>query len=438
MVPGLHQAETDAGRGSGETWDNAGKIMTTIRRYRLFRVSIVALAALLRPPTAAGNDMKFRGSFANLDGSKAAAQLHARMSDAGSWMVIRASRLGGSVPLSLEVRDAGGGNATVASFVANRRGQVSLRFRTVPRSARDLALGFDPRGKTLVISVASGDRLEIEVPGDDTPPPGGGGPPPGGTCTAVDTGDVFLVPQAGAGTAKARFRRDAGCKRDFRVEADDVPVGSYDLCSGGTALGSFDVVDNGVQIEGEIEFDDQPDQPDERPFPAGFSDPQGQPLEVHAAGATSCSGALLFSFASFPDDPGAPGGQPPATCTAVDTGDLFLVPAAGIGTAKARFRRQADCGRDFRVEVEDVAPGSFEVCVGGVSFGSFDVADNGLQIEGEIELDDQPDQPGERPFPAALPDPVGERIEVRRSGATPCSGILFFSFASFPDNPGTP
>src|SRR2546427_4766755 len=296
--------------------------MTTIRSCGLFRVSIVALAALLRPPSAIGNELKFRGRFANLDGSTAAARLHARIGDSGSWMVLRAMRLGGSVQLSLLLREAGVPDTAVATFTSDRRGQASLRFRTAPRTARDLPLGFDPRGKTIVISVAAGDRLEVEVPDDDappaggtpppgggTPPPGGGTPPPGGTCTAVDTGDLFLVPEAGVGTAKARFRRDSNCSRDFRVEADDVPVGAYDLCVGGVAFGSFEVVDNGVKIEGEIELDNTPDQPGERPFPAELPDPLGQRIEVRAAAATPCAGALLFSFASFPDDPGPAAGH---------------------------------------------------------------------------------------------------------------------------------
>src|SRR2546430_316668 len=140
-------------------------------------------------------------------------------------------QLGGSGQLSLRRREAGVPDTAVATFTSDRRGQASLRFRTAPRTARDLPLGFDPRGKTIVISVAAGDRLEVEVPDDDappaggTPPPGGGTPPPGGTCTAVDTGDLFLVPDAGVGTAKARFRRDSNCSRDFRVQAEDVPLG---------------------------------------------------------------------------------------------------------------------------------------------------------------------------------------------------------------------
>jgi hypothetical protein len=88
--------------------------------------------------------------------------------------------------------------------------------------------------------------------------------------------------------------------------------------------------------------------------------------------------------------------------------------------------------------VEDVQLGRYDVCVGGVNFGSLEVVDNGVEIAGELELDTQPNQAGEQPFPASLPDPLGQRIEVRPSGATPCSGPVLFSFASFPGDPGGP
>src|SRR5206468_12009581 len=110
----------------------------------------------------------------------------------------------------------------------------------------------------------------------------------------------------------------------------------------------------------------------------------------------------------------------------------------GVGASQAGLRRRADCARDFRGEAGDVTLGLYEVGVGGGAFGSFEVVDSGGEIEGEIELDDEPDLPGERPYPAALPDPLGKGIEVRRSVPTPCAGTLLFSFASFPDDPGQP
>ena len=415
--------------------------MTTTRRCGPLLASIVALAAVLRPAPGAGegDGFRFRGSFESLDGSTAAGRLHATIGGGGSSMVVRARGLGDSVNLSLLLREAGGADTAVVTFTSSVRGRATLRFRSVPRTARDLPLNFDPRGKKIVISAAWGDRLEVEVPDDgDTPPPGGDTPPPGAACTAVDTGDVFLVPEAGVGTAKARFRRDGDCTRNFRVEAEGVTPGSYGLCVGGVAFGSFEVVDTGTEIKGEIELDDDPAQPGERPFPTELPDPLEQRIEVREAAETSCTGALLFSFASFPNDPGGGVVPPAATCTPVDTGDVFLVREAGIGKAKARYRRQADCARDFRVEADNVPLGLYDVCVGGVAFGSFEVVDSGGEIEGEIELDDEPDLPGERPYPAALPDPLGKGIEVRRSVPTPCAGTLLFSFASFPDDPGQP
>src|SRR5438552_1476404 len=140
----------------------------------------------------------------------------------------------------------------------------------------------------------------------------------------------LLVPEAGVGTAKARFRRDGDCTRDFRVEAEGVTPGSYGLCVGGVAFGSFEVVDTGTEIKGEIELDDDPAQPGERPFPTELPDPLEQRIEVREAAETSCTGALLFSFASFPNDPGGGVVPPAATCTPVDTGHVFLVREAGI------------------------------------------------------------------------------------------------------------
>jgi hypothetical protein len=70
------------------------------------------------------------------------------------------------------------------------------------------------------------------------------------------------------------------------------------------------------------------------------------------------------------------------------------------------------------------------------------------QAEGQIQLDSQPDQPGERLYAAGWPDALGASIELRQSarqaaknrkqqpaGGTPCTGTLFFSYTSFPDEP---
>ena len=412
--------------------------MTAIRRFSHLGASFAALAIVLGPALAAeaGSAFKFHGCFANRDGTPAAGELHARMAQSSSWMIVHAKRLGGSQTLSIVLRGTGTDDASVASFTTDTRGRANLRFMTVPRRTTDLRLGFDPRGKHIVIIGSGADRLDVSVPGADDPPPSGNPPPddnPPPSCTAVDTGDRSLEIEEGTGAVSAHFHRDSACHRGFELHAAGMARGVYELCVGGTSFGSFEVDDDDMEMEDEMELEDEPNDVSQRSYGDDLPDPLDSRLEVRDATATPCSGTLRFSYASFPDDAGQPEPlpppppPPPASCSAVDTTDVSLVAETGSGKAKARFRRDAQCHREFRVEVENVATGSYELCVGGMSFGSFDVTNNGVDVAGEIELEDQMEDVGARPYPTTLPDALGERIEVRRAGSTACSGTLMFS-----------
>jgi len=159
---------------------------------------------------------------------------------------------------------------------------------------------------------------------------------------------------------------------------------------------------------------------------------------------SSIAAFVLTAAAIFGDATGTARAQ----CMGVDTGDVSLVSEAGIGNAKARFVRKEDCDRDLRVEAQDVPLGYYDLCVDGVFFGAFQVVKVARQTEGDIDLDSHPDHPGERLYTAAWPDALGASIEVRQStrqpaknrkqpsaGGTPCTGTLFFSYTSFPDEP---
>ena len=351
-------------------------------------------------------------------------------------MIVHAKRLGGSQTLSIVLRGTGTDDASVASFTTDTRGRANLRFMTVPRRTTDLRLGFDPRGKHIVIIGSGADRLDVSVPGADDPPPSGNPPPddnPPPSCTAVDTGDRSLEIEEGTGAVSAHFHRDSACHRGLELHAAGMARGVYELCVGGTSFGTFEIDDDATEMENEMELEDEPTDVNQRPYGDDLPDPLDSRLEVRDATATPCSGTLRFSYASFPDDAGQPEPlpppppPPPASCSAVDTTDVSLVAETGSGKAKARFRRDAQCHRDFRVEVEDVTTGSYELCVGGMSFGSFDVVNDGVEVQGEIELEDQMEDVGARPYPMTLPDALGERIEVRRAGSTACSGTLMFS-----------
>jgi len=239
---------------------------------------------------------QFRGEFEAEGEHHAGGRLMTMVSSEEAEMSLRARGLEPGEHFSLVLRDADGNDTVITSFTSDDRGRTRLRFRNPRRSRHDLPFDFDPRDKRIVVEDDAGGVMSAGLPS--------GGPPVAGNgCAASNTGDVFLVANGGAGKAKARFRREENCDRDFRVEADDVPLGTYEVCVAGTSFGTFQAANNGVEVEGELELDTEPDQPGEQPFPASLPDPIGLSIEVRQGAGSPCTGTLFFSFTSFPDTP---------------------------------------------------------------------------------------------------------------------------------------
>lgn len=271
-------------------------------------------------------------------------------------------------------------------------GEGGIEFSNGGDDPDELPLTFDPRAALVQVAlggdvILSGTAL-ADAPGLNV-------------CTPSEslTPLVAVGPDADA-DGKARLRVKDDCDRDLEVEAEDVPVGSYEVWVGGVLRGSLTVVDDGLgNVEGEVEFDTDPDDAGE--LLLDF-DPAGQQVEVR-------QGATVFLAATV-GDPG-PGG----TCELIDTEpDMTGTGADPDADGKARLRQETDCDRDLRVQIEDVPVGSYELIVGGTLRGSIDVADVAGDVEGEIEFDNDPDEPGELLLDF---DPRGALIEVRQ-GAT--------------------
>jgi len=239
---------------------------------------------------------QFRGEFEAEGEHHAGGRVVTMVSSGEAEMSLRARGLEPGEHFSLVLRDADGHDTVITSFTSDDRGRTRLRFRNPPRSRHDLPFDFDPRDKRIAVEDDAGGVMSIGLPS-------GGPPVPGNGCAAVNTGDVFLVADGGAGKAKARFRREEDCDRDFRVEVEDVAVGTYEVCVAGQSFGTFQAANNGVQVEGELELDNDADQPGDRPFPASLPDPIGLSIEVRQGAGSPCTGTLFFSFTSFPDTP---------------------------------------------------------------------------------------------------------------------------------------
>jgi hypothetical protein len=132
-------------------------------------------------------------------------------------------------------------------------------------------------------------------------------------------------------------------------------------------------------------------------------------------GADGGTGIVAAGIADLEDDHRSGGGASNVgPCGGAEV-ELPLVSTGAIGGAKgkARVRHYADCGQDFRVEIEDVPLGTYGLTVGGVNRGTFQVVDTGIENEGQIEFDDEPNDAHERPLTF---DPTGQLIEVTRNG----------------------
>ncbi len=173
------------------------------------------------------------------------------------------------------------GTLTVVDVAGETEGE--LEFDTDADEAGELPLDFDPVGQ--LVEVRQGTTVYFSnVVGAP------GGP---GTCgEAFDEPDLDNVGPDGDADGKARFRQELDCDRDFRVEAEDLPVGAYEVVVGGIVRGTLTVVDlGGGVIEGDLEFDNEPDQPGE--LLLDF-DPRGLVVEVR-------QGATVFLSVTMPN-----------------------------------------------------------------------------------------------------------------------------------------
>lgn len=345
----------------------------------MFAAALLALAL----PAAAKERSKIGTSLENTGTVAAAAGSAKAVLSAGrSRLQVRLSGLQPSTEHTLVV-----GGLTEASFTTTSGGTAKLKFQS-PAAGSSLSLDFDPRGEVMEVRQGVDDVLASVFSGAGEP---------AGTQVDERTG---LAPTAAAagGKAEARFRQKNG-RQTFKVEIEDVPDGAYDLFVDGVLRATITV----VALNGEVEFDSQASPPK---LPLDF-DPRGAQLDVQQSATTFFSGAMAAQAPGV--NSCAPSeSEEPITSTGVDPD----------GAASARLRLRDDCEHTFRVEIEDVPVGAYELFVGGVLRGTITVVDTGTAVQGELEFSSDDDDPG-----ALLLDfdPAGAAIEVRQ-GAT-----VFFS-----------
>lgn len=183
--------------------------------------------------------------------------------------------------------------------------------------------------------------------------------------------------------AEAKFEKDDKGDQKFKVELEDVPVGTYTLWVGSVERGEIKVKLSGDSPEGEIELEDN-----DLEF-----DPRDQLVEIkNIADTVLFSHTLGSGSADIPAD-----SMEAEAAFPLISNSILAAPAR----AKMKFKRDQDGETSFEVELEDVPAGDYLLFVGGVNKG---IIPSDLNGNYEIEFED-----GLLDF-----DPRGQVISINR------------------------
>jgi uncharacterized membrane protein YgcG len=277
-------------------------------------------------------------------------------------------------------------------------GTLEVQFTACNAGTVDFVPNNGPRGRIAVTRLTS--RFNAACSGgisDDR------------ASTSADSELIrFLQPTAAAPAASGKTRFEQRSDRtDFKVEAEDVPTGTYTLRVGGTARGTFEVASVANGTNGEIEFR-SPVEPGK--ILLDF-DPRGQRIDVERNGT-------VFLTTELTDTPPPGGGNGAPTGSGVYA---LIVEPSGNDGPELHAELELRAGRaDFSVEVEDVPVGSYTLRVDGTERGTVQVVAVPGGTNGELEFRN-PVEPGKVLLNF---DPRGKLVDVSRGTQSVLSGLF--------------
>ncbi|MCX7553401.1 hypothetical protein OS175_05880 [Marinicella sp. S1101] len=307
-------------------------------------------------------------------------------------------------------------------------GEIEFRDPVEPGK---LPLDFDPQGK--VVDIVQNNVVYLTTDGSNGGSNNGGNTsenaPPFGNSESV----VYMLNAGITPLGKAKTKLEQRSDRvDFQIELEDVPVGFYDFNVNGSVEGVIEVTQTAAGIEGELEY--------RNPVEAGKElldfNPLGQSLSV-------TQGSTVFFTLNFPSTPGngdddndcengsgddcndnddCADGSGNDDCDDDNNTQLVEIELdfnnSGLdsdASGSVEYEVRSD-RKDFKVEVEDLNFGTYQLVVGGATVASFNVNDD----EVELEFRD-PVEPDKLPLDF---DPLNQLIEVKQSGNVYLSVLL--------------
>ncbi len=274
------------------------------------------------------------------------------------------------------------------TFDPDADGDFEIEFHANPKHPEVPMLPEDPRGASFVLTDGSQAVLTAvlaaEGESDDS--------------RSFEKGVLDPAPGSQA-KVRTRFKKKNG-KARYQIKGRKLPAGSYALKVNGVTQAEREVGRNGLL---KLRFTDPPK--GRRALPLDF-DPRGNVVELEGPGGLEASGD------------GSPDIDDLDECEESEV-EVPLEAIAGVGEARSELEIDDDCDKSFEVEIEDVAPGPYDVWVDGVLRGTLQATSDGDDAEGEIEWETDPDD-NELLLDF---DPDGALIEVKQSDVVFFAGI---------------
>jgi len=313
-------------------------------------------------------------------------------------------------------------NGVLAGAIPTQKSSGGITFR----SNGSPMLNFDPRNQVIDIvqdtNIVFSGNLEPQIPN---------------ISVAIPSANTGSIPSTGVdpdGKATARLRTDNNAVRSFSVELEDVPAGNYEFLADGVSQGFINVMTKGSETAGEIEFSSHMDETNE--LPLNFN-PTNAIFTVQQSNVVFFQGALVLANGSSvksSSKSGSGGGDNSGSGSGNNggnTGATNQVPveirenlvATGLvpgAQGDARFEIDDQDREQFRVEIEDVPAGSYQVFVAGVQIGSINAGNNSNEVSGELEFSTHQDGSNQ---PLNF-DPRGQLLEVAGIDGTVFSQIF--------------
>jgi len=299
----------------------------------------------------------------------------------------------------------------IIRFTTGRNGQANLKLDLLQLTAGDFAAApVDPRGTFVSINDGVVDVF-------------GGwlyGPVANDPSRVLVNESTFLAPDAVAapsGNATADYMMTPNRKAKLRISLIGAPPGDYEVWVEGLLVGSMttnpagnataDFRSDAPRGNANANGNGKPKKPGKVKLPLDF-DPRMAWIELRMAGVPVFAGEMAAQIGGlnvcFPF-----AGPLPLAATAAQ-------PAA---TGTLTLGLEDDCSRQLAISASGLAPGAYELVVGGVAVAPLTTAADGTLV---ATFDTAPEAPGELLLDFSLPS--GATIAIGQVGVDVLVGVL--------------